>query len=132
MALLDTTNAKSVKAGGFNYINAIQYLAPAALSGRNLCPHSSAGCRDICLGWYAGYGRFSNVRDARLARARRLRDDPKGYLNELAIEIAAHQARALRKGMGLCVRLNGSSDLPWENMRLPSGAPPTPRGFTSS
>lgn len=121
MALLDTSNVKSAKAGDFNFINALHYLPPDDLSGRKLCSHSTEGCRAVCLGWYAGRGVFQHTRDARQRRAEWLKRDMQGYLTALAIEIVTLQGKALRRGMGLCVRLNGSSDLPWENMRMASG-----------
>ena len=42
------------------YLIAIMYLAPAELSGWNVCGHASKGCTKVCLN-SAGRGRFDNV-----------------------------------------------------------------------
>ena len=50
-----TDSAKAVKATGFGYLNAINYMAPHETAGvGNMCPDSTAGCRDLCLGFYSG------------------------------------------------------------------------------
>ena len=48
-------SAKAIKAREYGYLNAINYMAPASTAGvGNLCPHASAGCLALCLGWYSG------------------------------------------------------------------------------
>ena len=61
-------------------------------------------------------GAFSNVQDARVAKTRAFFRDPKGFVETLAEDVQAAQRKAERQGMELCVRLNGTSDLPWENL----------------
>jgi hypothetical protein len=54
---------KAIKAQALGWLNAINYMAPAASGGAgNLCPHASPGCLALCLGWYSGQaGMISNA-----------------------------------------------------------------------
>jgi hypothetical protein len=115
MQLLTTENAKTTKGESLGYLTAILYLAPGALSGRNVCPHASEGCLFSCLN-LAGMGAFSNVQDARVAKTKAFFRDPKGFVETLAEDILAARRKVERDAMELCVRLNGTSDLPWENL----------------
>ena len=115
MKYLTTENAKTTKGESLGYLTAILYLAPSALSGRNVCSHASEGCILSCLN-LAGMGAFSNVQDARIAKTREFFKSPKGFVETLAEDIAAAERKAERAGLELCVRLNGTSDLPYENL----------------
>jgi len=59
-------------------------------------------------------GAFSNVKDARIKKTNAFFHSPKAFIEELAKDISAAQRKAKREGLELCVRLNGTSDLPWE------------------
>jgi hypothetical protein len=122
MQLLTTENAKTTKGESLGYLTAILYLAPGSLSGRNVCAHASEGCLFSCLN-LAGMGAFSNVQDARIAKTKEFFRDPKGFVETLAEDVQAAQRKAERLGMELCVRLNGTSDLPWENLGGQIGVP---------
>ena len=115
MKLLTTENAKTTKGESLGYLTAILYLAPSSLSGRNVCSHASEGCIQACL-FSAGMGAFSNVQDARVAKTKAFFANPKQFVEDLAKDIEAAQRKAAREGLELCVRLNGTSDLPWENL----------------
>ena len=68
--IFSTDSAKAIKAQGFGYINAIHYLAPASLSGKNLCSHASPACIALCLGWESGQaGMVKNDDDINSVRA---------------------------------------------------------------
>jgi hypothetical protein len=115
MKYLTTENAKTTKGEDLGFLTAILYLAPSALSGRNVCSHASEGCILSCLN-LAGMGAFSNVQDARIAKTREFFKAPRAFVEQLAEDIEAAERRAARLGLELCVRLNGTSDLPWENL----------------
>ena len=51
MKLLSKNNAKLLKGESFGWLTLGLSLAPFNLSGKNLCPHASAGCAAAC-----GYG----------------------------------------------------------------------------
>jgi hypothetical protein len=101
---------------GLGYLSAIQYLAPASTSGRNVCPFASAGCEEACL-YTAGRGRTNGVQTARLNRTHLFFDNRAEYWQTLESELATFGKRADRLGKIPSVRLNGTSDLPWERLR---------------
>lgn len=112
-------NAKTIKGQKVGYLTAIQYLAPFNLSGHQVCPMAEAAqCHVPCLNT-AGRGRFNAVQQARLARTKLLFDDPEAYFAQAIKELIAAKRKADRMGFKLCVRLNGTSDLRWEDMRDP-------------
>lgn len=118
-------NAKAAKAAAFGYLNGIHYLAPAAVGGvGNLCPHASAGCLALCLGWFSGHaaiGETNNVRDSRIAKTRRFMHDRAAYMVDVVRSIEGLQVKAAARKVKLCVRMNGASDVPWESIKTASG-----------
>ena len=112
-------NAKTIKGQKVGYLTAIQYLAPFNLSGHQVCPMAEAAqCHVPCLNT-AGRGRFNSVQQARINRTKLLFDDPAAYFAQAKAELNSAQRKAWRLGFNLCVRLNGTSDLRWEDMRDP-------------
>lgn len=97
------------------FLTAILYLAPYNLSGRNVCAHASPGCAAACL-FSAGMGAFRNVKEARIAKTMAFFSDPKQFIEDVAKDIASAERKASREKLTLCVRLNGTSDIPWENL----------------
>jgi len=61
-------------------------------------------------------GAFDSVQEARIAKTKAFFRDPKGFVEILAKDIEALKRKASREGLLPCVRLNGTSDLPWENL----------------
>jgi len=115
------TNAKTVKGQTLGFLTGILYLAPADQSGRNVCPTAElAGCKAACL-YTAGRGAMSSVQAARLNRTRFFFEDREGFLALLAQDIARLVRSAARKGMTPLVRLNGTSDIRWETIRMHNG-----------
>jgi hypothetical protein len=110
------SDAKTVKGEVLGIRTAIQYLAPADVSGRNVCQFASDGCRAACLNT-AGRGKFDMVQNARIRRTNRFFDDRGAYMARLVFEVARHVTEAIRDGMIPAVRLNGTSDLPWERLK---------------
>jgi hypothetical protein len=110
-------NAKTIKGQASGYLTGILYLAPANLAGvGNLCPHASEGCLAACL-FTAGFaGIYTAVNVARVMRTRLLHDDRKIFLSILEGEVSAVIRRAEKLGLKPAIRLNGTSDLPWENL----------------
>jgi len=118
-------SAKAIKAQEYGYLNAIHYLAPHDLSGFQLCPHASAGCLALCLGWESGQASMvkydsdmNSVRLSRIAKARRFMRDRAAYMRDVIRSIELVVARANRMGFKPCVRMNGSSDIAWEGIRF--------------
>jgi hypothetical protein len=110
-------NAKTIKGQGSGYLTGMLYLAPATLAGvGNICPHASKGCLAACL-FTAGFaGVYESVNIARVMRTRLLHDQKKVFLSILEGEISAVIRRAQKLGLKPAIRLNGTSDLPWETL----------------
>lgn len=116
-------DAKTIKGQKFGYLTGILYLAPSDLSGRDVCPMAiKAGCREACLN-SAGRGAFSNVQQARIAKTKRFFEERDAFMADVAYSIDALVRKAKRLELTPLVRLNGTSDIAFENI------PVTVRGF---
>lgn len=110
-------DAKTEKGTASGYLTGILYLAPGELAGvGNLCVHASAGCLAACLFTAGRAGIFESVNAARIMRTRFLHDNRAGFIAALRGEIAGLIRKAKRRGLRPVVRLNGTSDLPWEKL----------------
>lgn len=122
MHLLTEHNPKLAKGTALGYLSVVLHLAPHDLSGVNLCPWASPGCASACLnlsgrGGIMRKGESTNaIQRARLARAQWFLADRPAFLAQLRKEIRAAERKAARLGLKLAVRLNGTSDLPWERI----------------
>ena len=112
------TNYKTIKNKKVGVLTGILYMAPYKLSGKNVCPAASAGCAAACLNT-AGRGAMNVVQAARLKKTNRFWDDRDQFLMDLAEEIRALSNKAKAKGLKAAVRLNGTSDLPYERYKMP-------------
>lgn len=110
------TNAKTIKGDGSEYLTAILYLAPADIvEGINVCPMAVlAGCKAGCL-YSAGRGAFNNVQQARKRKTILWRDNRQEFLRILNKDLIKFDNYCRRKGIKAVVRLNGTSDIRWEN-----------------
>jgi hypothetical protein len=106
------SDAKTCKGVARGYLTGILYLAPAETSGAQMCAHSSLGCRLGCLNT-SGRGVFKATQRARIKKTRWLLRDRAGFVAQLRKDIQALERKAKREGLVPCVRLNGTSDLPW-------------------
>lgn len=111
-------DAKTKKGTKEGFLTGILYLAPSDESGAiNVCAHASAGCRAACL-FTAGRGAMSNVRNARIRKTLWFKNDRAAFMAQLAEDIRFLCKKAAKDGMIPAVRLNGTSDLPWENLGI--------------
>jgi hypothetical protein len=114
--LASNSDAKTSKGFALKFLTDILYLAPANEGGfGNLCVNASAGCLAVCL-FTAGRGRMSNVRLGRIRKTRLFFTDKKAFFMQLNKDIVRGIKRAAKLGMTYCVRLNGTSDIPWERL----------------
>jgi hypothetical protein len=110
-------DAKTDKGTASGYLTGILYLAPGQLAGvGNLCPHASGGCLAACLFTAGRAGIFEAVNAARVMRTRFLHENRAGFIAALKGEISALIRKAKRRGLRPVLRLNGTSDLPWEKL----------------
>lgn len=141
--LLTTSNYKTNKGKKFGYLTAILHLAPSDLSGRNVCPMASAGCRAACLntagqgGMIAGSaglsgsdlvaaiksgGLTNHVQAARIRRTNDYFDNRSEFMAQLVREVINHIKLAKKYNLIPCVRLNGTSDIRWETVAVNGSA----------
>ena len=92
------------------YLTGVMYLAPHTLGGKNLCPHSSIGCRAICL-YISGRGVFNTTQKARIRKTKYVTSDRDGFNYNIDKDILAIKQKAERTDQIPCVRLNGTSDM---------------------
>jgi hypothetical protein len=105
--------AKSEKEGV--YKTSSLSLAPAKVSGFNLCSSASAACIAGCLHTSGNAMMFPRmIIPARIAKARMLRLFPEQFKQRLLTELRSHVKMAQKAGKRLCVRLNIVSDVMWE------------------
>jgi len=112
MKLLTTANFKTVKGEKLGVLTGILYLAPAKISGYEVCPRRSAGCTAACL-YTAGMGAFSNVQQARINKTKMYFEDRPNFLFQLEKDIKALVKKANKLNMKPAIRLNGTSDINW-------------------
>lgn len=117
MSLLSRKVLKLEKsdAAGKGYLTAALFLAPYKLSGKNLCPHASKGCAAACL-FTAGHGRYQRVQQARIRRAQLYLENRDVFLALLREDIAKFSRYCRKRGQKPAIRLNGTSDIPWERV----------------
>jgi hypothetical protein len=108
------TNAKTIKNDQETYI---LYLSPYNLndSGKNVCPFATAGCAKACLN-SAGRGKFSNVQLARRRKTNLFFNDPQKFTQDLALDLAKINNKALKENKTIFIRLNGTSDINFEKL----------------
>lgn len=118
MRLLSETDRhpKMSKNGLIGVLSGILHLSPSDSSGHQVCPMASAGCIKSCLN-YSGY-HHSRKYAARIKRTKWFFADRAGFMSQLVTEIYAFNRKAKKLGLRPNIRLNGTSDIPWENVRL--------------
>jgi hypothetical protein len=137
VSLLTTGNPKVAKGEKHGVLTAIMHLAPEKVSGRNVCPHATAGCAAACLNT-AGRGGIgldadglNGIQAARIRRTRYFHRDRAAFLRDLVSEIAKHERTAKRHGLTPAVRLNGTSDLPFERFPVERDGETFPHVFAA-
>ena len=108
------TNAKTIKGDSEEVLTAIMYLAPHTMSGYEVCPNSSEGCRNVCL-VTAGRGAMTTVQQARIRKTKLFFEDNDEFITQLINYINLFQTFCLDNNIQGYVRLNGTSDILWES-----------------
>lgn len=117
MKLLTTQNYKTTKGEKLGILTGILYLAPAKISGYEVCPRRSVGCTASCL-FTAGMGAFSTVQQARINKTKWYFENRDTFLDQLRKDIKALEKKATKQGMKPAVRLNGTSDIDWTTIKI--------------
>ena len=118
--LLSTANPKIQKGTKMGYLSFILHLAPADLSGREVCPKRTKGCTDACLNKAGRGGMFRKgentnmIQKARIRKTQYFFNNRADFMLDLVADIRKAIKFAERKGLTPVFRLNGTSDLSWE------------------
>lgn len=92
----------------------VMYLAPASLSGHNVCAMATKECISGCLNT-SGRAKMNKsylaITNARVNKTKFFYDKRENFNEILFHEIYLHNNRTLNKGKEFAVRLNGTSDL---------------------
>jgi len=92
-------------------------MAPWKFAGKgNLCGAASAGCIDACNGLWSGMNVTPSTRFALIGRARLYMEFRPLFLRKLREELANFEKLCIRTGRIPAVRLNVSTDIPWERI----------------
>jgi hypothetical protein len=111
------TNAKTVKGQKQGYMTGILYIAPYNLSGFQVCPMAKlAGCIDACLNTAGLGGVYSSIQHARIAKARLFFENRELFFYNLIKDIELLVSKAVHARLIPLVRLNGTSDIKYENI----------------
>ena len=110
------SDAKTIKGSKLGFLTGILYLAPSDISGHQVCPMAKlAQCEAACL-YTAGRGAFNSIQRARIAKTKRFFEDRDFFMNDLEYSIKSLIRKAEKLGLTPLVRLNGTSDIAWENI----------------
>jgi hypothetical protein len=127
--LLTTNNAKTIKSLKVNdvetqlpFLTYILYMSPFTQNSKviNVCSHASKGCAESCLVGSGNGGMFENVYQGRVKKTEHFLRDRVGFLFQVKEEIE----KAIKKNKDkviLTIRLNGTSDLPYEKYKVFEG-----------
>lgn len=129
--LVKQTFASLRKEFGFNYIGSVNmtakhkkattydelvytiYLAPAEMSGYNVCPASNEECRTLCLN-ESGHNRIdikNRINLSRVEKTKMFFENRELFVRWVIKEIVRTKAKAESLGFKFSVRLNNTSDI---------------------
>ena len=112
-------NPKAEKAQKYGWLNGINYGAPHTLAGvGNMCPNASPGCIKLCLGVESGNAKlYDSVLQSRIAKIRMFALNRKEYMSLMVTRARSIVKKAEKANMKLCLRPNGSTDIPYEAIK---------------
>ena len=122
--LLSTANPKIQKGTKLGYLSFILHLAPADLSGREVCPKRTIGCTAACLNTAGRGGMFrkgettNTIQRARIRKTQYFFDNREAFMADLVNDVLKAVRYARGKNLTPVFRLNGTSDLSWEKYNI--------------
>ena len=114
--ILTTSNDKTLKGLSLGYMTYGIHFAHSDLSGFDVCPDASEGCKQSCLD-FAGRGQQGNVKEARIEKTKVFFANIPAFMENLFSEIQKAINYCEKKGLTPCFRLNLTSDIKWERIR---------------
>ena len=120
MKLLSIGNPKVLKGMKQGYMTYILHLAPANLSGYEVCAKRTVGCTLACLntsgrGGMIKKGETTNaIQQARIRKTKLFFENRAVFMTQLVKDIELAIKQSAKKNLIPVFRLNGTSDLAWE------------------
>ena len=124
MKLLSTGNPKILKGLKQGYNTYILHLAPANLSGYEVCAKRTKGCTDTCLNTSGRGGMFKKgettnvIQQARIRKTKMFFENRAEFMKQLVADIELAIKQSKKKNLIPVFRLNGTSDLAWEKYEV--------------
>lgn len=138
-SLWTTGNPKTLKGQKKGYLSFVLHLAPHKLSGYNVCASATKGCISSCLNTAGRGGMFekgvtvgntgaslvekitngsvmNTIQAARIRKTKQYFEDRENFLTQLAKDTERAIKYAEKKNLIPVFRLNGTSDVKWENI----------------
>jgi hypothetical protein len=116
--LFTESNPKTMKGEALGYYTVVLHMIPWKYSGHQVCAMAD-GCEKDCLA-FSGRGAMDKTVMARMRRTKAFFDDRDRFMAMMKYDIQTAQEKAKAKEMTLVVRPNGTSDIPWEKIRMAS------------
>lgn len=111
-----SSDSKTVKGEKLGFLTGILYLAPANTTKYNTCAMAiMAQCADACL-YSAGRGAFNSVQTGRINKTIWFFEARDTFMIQLYKNIISLINKAKRMKLTPLIRLNGTSDIKWENV----------------
>ena len=107
-------SSKMMKGLKYNEMTYMLYLAPASLSGYNVCPMSTEECRTACL-TESGRNKIdihkNTINKSRIVKTKLFFEHRNFFMSWLVAEIEKAKYKADELGYRFSVRINGTSDI---------------------
>jgi len=111
------SNPKTAKNTKHGWGTAVLHLAPASMSGFQVCQGRSAGCEAACLHYAGNPLALRNKTRGRVRKTQLFFQNRKVFMEQLVKELGAHVRLCQKLDLKPAARLNATSDLPWERIR---------------
>jgi hypothetical protein len=124
MKLLSIGNPKILKGMKQGYMTYILHLAPANLSGYEVCAKRTKGCTAVCLNTSGRGGMFKKgettnvIQQARIRKTKMFFENRVQFMIDLVKDIELAIKQSAKKNLTPVFRLNGTSDLAWEKYEV--------------
>ena len=105
------SSLKTEKSLSVGVLAKVLFLTPGVF-----CSHATQGCLAACLGHSSGRMQMPTHATARDRRTALYIEHQQLFMQMLTIELSLFEQDARRLGLVPAVRLNGSSDIPWERL----------------
>jgi len=109
-------DGKTIKSLKHGVLTSIMYLAPHTISGHQVCPKASEGCKKACL-YRSGHGRYNKTQQSRINKTNWFFEDRESFMETLVADAERLVRKCQREDLKPAMRLNGTSDIAWEKIK---------------